>query len=450
MDDGVVGNKLPRGSLSDMKAFGHYVQSLERLYLSAAVSGASASHADEVNAALDGGASRELRRLIPLDDLRVTGTFFTGSGLAARVAEHVLPTIGKGAKILDPACGAGDLLLGIAKRLPAGRGFRETLDRWGRSLLGRDLQPEFVVAARFRLALAALQRGLTPRGGGEVAHLDALSEIKVGCGRSDSKTIGQATHIVINPPFNLVPAPPGCEWTSGGVSSAAVFMDECLQSAAPGTCIVAILPDVLRSGERYSRWRSRMTQRARIESVELLGQFDRWADIDVFLLELLVTSEPASRAASWEYPAAATAETVGDRFEVSVGPVVPFRHLGKGPWCPYIHARGIPAWSVVEEIANHQRFKGRMHSPPFAVIRRTSRVGDKHRAVATVVCGSVPVAVENHLLVLRPKDGQVESCWKLLTALQRPETDTWLNQRIRCRHLTVNAILQVPLPPASR
>src|SRR5262249_1746940 len=158
-----------------------------------------------------------------------TGTFFTGSRLASKVAERILPTLGKGARILDPACGAGDLLIACAKQMSTGRGFRETLDRWGRSLLGRDLQPEFVAAARFRLALVALKHAVTPRGGGGIHHLDALSEIRVGCGRTDQEAIAQATHIVINPPFNLTAAPPGCEWTSGGVSAAAVFLDECLR-----------------------------------------------------------------------------------------------------------------------------------------------------------------------------------------------------------------------------
>lgn len=428
-----------------MKAFGGYVQSLERLFLNAALSAASAEVADQIDAALNGEAGQQLRRLVSLDDLRATGTFFTGSGLAGKVAERVLPTVGKGTKILDPACGAGDLLLACAKCMPIGRGFRDTLNRWGQAFLGRDLHPEFVAAARFRLALTALKRGQMPRGGGEVDQVKALSEIKVGCGLTDAEAIRKATHIVINPPFNLIPAPPGCEWTSGGVSSAAVFLDECLQSAAPGTRIVAILPDVLRSGKRYTLWRSRIAQRAQVEAVELLGQFDRWADIDVFLLELLVTSKPVSGAASWEYPAGATGETVGDRFEVSVGPVVPFRHLGKGPWRPYIHARGIPAWGIVEAIQEHQRVKSPTHAPPFAVVRRTSRVGDKHRAVVTVVCGKSSVAVENHLLILKPKDGRLETCQDLLVALRRPETDRWLNQRIRCRHLTVNAIRELPL-----
>jgi hypothetical protein len=428
-----------------MKPFGSYVQNLKKLYLSATEPGAHANLFQEVNAALDGQAARELRRLVPLNDLRATGTFFTGSGLAGKVADRVLATIGAGARILDPACGAGDLLIACAKRLPSGRGFRETLDIWGRCLLGRDLEPDFVLAARLRLALAPLQRGLVPKRGEKQDGQEPFTEIKVGCGRTDGEVIRRATHIVVNPPFNQVSAPAGCEWTSGMVSAAAVFMDECLQLASSGTRVVAILPDVLRSGDRYRRWRELIQRRARIEFVELFGQFDRWTDIDVFLLELQVGRAQDGDAGYWKYPVPAAGETIGDRFDVSVGAFVPFRHSGQGAWHPYICARGIPPWCTIEKVTGHVRFTGTVHIPPFAVVRRTSRVGDKHRAVATVVCSSVPVVVENHLLVLRPKDGRRGTCEELLVALRRPEIDEWLDQRIRCRHLTVDAVRQLPL-----
>jgi hypothetical protein len=52
------------------------------------------------------------------------------------------------------------------------------------------------------------------------------------------------------------------------------------------------------------------------------------------------------------------------------------------------------------------------------------------------------VAVDNHLLVLEPKaERGIE---ELVQVLRRPETTEWLNQRIRCRHLTVDAVNQIP------
>jgi hypothetical protein len=67
------------------------------------------------------------------------------------------------------------------------------------------------------------------------------------------------------------------------------------------------------------------------------------------------------------------------------------------------------------------------------------------RAVATLVRGEGTVAIENHLIVLLPKDGRLKTCAKLLDSLKHENTTKWLNERIRCRHLTVSALSQLPL-----
>ncbi len=54
-------------------------------------------------------------------------------------------------------------------------------------------------------------------------------------------------------------------------------------------------------------------------------------------------------------------------------------------------------------------------------------------------------AVENHLIVLRPKDGTIGKCKKLVKFLKGESTNQWFNQRIRCRHLTVSAVKDMPL-----
>ena len=137
------------------------MRSLEQLYARASASDATTRPACELDAALDGEAGLELRRLVPRDVLRATGAFFTGSGLAARVADLPLyRRLGKELRSWTQPVG-GDLL-SPAQRLPIARGFRETLDRWGRHLLGRDLQPEFVAAAASPRT-GRVQRGLTPR-----------------------------------------------------------------------------------------------------------------------------------------------------------------------------------------------------------------------------------------------------------------------------------------------
>jgi hypothetical protein len=54
------------------------------------------------------------------------------------------------------------------------------------------------------------------------------------------------------------------------------------------------------------------------------------------------------------------------------------------------------------------------------------------------------VAIENHLLVLRPKDDSPKTCEELLGLLSLQRTNEWLNRRIRCRHLTVGALADLP------
>ena len=42
----------------------------------------------QINLALNGQASRELRKIIPLNQLRKLGAFFTGEALAEKVMKH--------------------------------------------------------------------------------------------------------------------------------------------------------------------------------------------------------------------------------------------------------------------------------------------------------------------------------------------------------------------------
>jgi hypothetical protein len=221
-------------------------------------------------------------------------------------------------------------------------------------------------------------------------------------------------------------------------------MDACLTRSEPGTGIVAILPEVLRSGSRYEKWRSLFQQRVDLSKVEIVGQFDRHTDVDVFIAVGLIRKTRATGRANWIPSEKANERTIGDRFDVSVGAVVSYRDPHQGPWHPFIHARGIPAWEAVSSILQHRRFLGRTFQPPFVVVRRTSRPGDKHRAVGTIISGRSSIAVENHLLVLQPRDGTLEACRQLLRLLHESATSETLDRRIRCRHLTVSSLRDLP------
>ena len=58
--------------------------------------------------------------------------------------------------------------------------------------------------------------------------------------------------------------------------------------------------------------------------------------------------------------------------------------------------------------------------------------------------GTDPVAVENHLIVLLPKNGDVQTCRELVHRLRFAKTDAWLDSRLRCRHLTTGALAEMP------
>ena len=424
-----------------MQGFNPYLVELIELTEKAAASLASCQ--PQVTAALNGQPGQRLRNLVSLDDQRNQGAFFTGAKIANSICSYVNERSACDETFHDPACGVGDLLLAASHKLPVSDSLSETLNLWGNRISGRDISPEFVKAAKARLMLAALNRGA--RGGIKLPKLkNTFPNIRVGCGMGDDAAIHNASHILLNPPYGRIEAPEGCTWTAGLVSQAAVFYLACLRHAQPGTRLVAILPDVLRSGSTYSRWRREVEALSRYKGIKLLGQFDSWADVDVFKLDVVAAHQHDSSGWLWGKPALAEGGKIGDLFEIRVGPVVPFRLTGKGQWYPYAHAKNLTPWATMEDLPDRTRFTRTTFEPPFVLIRRTSRHGDKHRAVATILSGHGPVAIDNHLFVLKPKQGGLEACEQLMTRLGTTFVDDFLNKRIRCRHLTKSAISELP------
>lgn len=429
-----------------MEAFEPYVCCLEDLALRiGSLASPDAEDEAHIAAALDGQPGERLRKLVVLPTRRSSGAFFTGQVVADRAMGPYLASLSESSIIWDPACGVADLLLACARQLPLQQDLVATIVSWGERLRGLDIHPEFIRAAKARLVLLAIARGV-PLDGRRLPSLDQIfPHLKVGNAYNEMPA-ASVSHIALNPPYGKVPAPPDCAWGSGKVSQAALFLDRCLADATVGTHIVAILPDVLRTGSLYSRWRAAVEARARVESVEVVGAFDAWADVDVFILRMVVGApEPNRSIAWWQSSASISTERVGERFDVHVGPVVPHRDKQLGRWYPYVHARLLPPWRTFGvDVGKRRRFRGRTFLPPFVAVRRTSAPRDKWRALATIVVGQRPVAVENHLLVLKPHNGALETCQQLLTVLQDHRTNHWLDERIRCRHLTVGVLRDLP------
>lgn len=424
-----------------MKAFKPYLSHLEELLLGSVCLPPNRNREQMIRAALDGQPSLELRKRVSLDRLRAAGAFFTGSRMARRAIAMAFPTMPHDAVVLDPACGVGDLLVAFVGRLTSSNDLTSTLSQWGMRITAFDVQPEFVRAAKLRLALAAVRRH-SEIGEFRFQEFDALFPgVREGSSFENRASYKGVSHILINPPFTAVEAPESCRWAAGKVNSAPLFMDECAMSSDPGTRIIAILPDVLRSGSRYEKWRRLFSERVAVDKIHILGRFDRQTDVDVFLtvgrVRLKRNREPST---AWSLRREKGGTRVRDKFDVSVGAVVPFRLSSRGQWHPFIQARDLPSWQAVSDIVQHRRFEGTTFRPPFVVVRRTSRPEDKNRAVATIVRSKRRIAVENHLLVLRPKDKTIRTCKQLMKLLRKPSTNELLNRRIRCRHLTVAAL----------
>jgi hypothetical protein len=427
-----------------MKHFARYADRLDALLEDVQwgkrVSGRQADIENSVN----GEAATVLRKVVSLKRIRNSGAFFTGTDLAGRALAPVKQRRALLARpVYDPTCGAGDLLLTWADALPVSPDLSTTVRQWERLLRGRDLFEEFIRVAKRRLILKAISKGARWRGN-TAPDADELFPGLCQGNALDSSASDAGFTVVMNPPFAMVNAPNECTWSSGHVSLAAVLFANCLERAAASTRIIAILPEVLRTGTRYQRWRDLVVERLQIARLETYGQFNCHADVDVFIVEGTVSASRGRPVAWWSTRTQTPHGIVGDFFRVSVGAVVPHRHPKKGPWAPFACSQSLPLWEKVSHIGARRRFTGATVGPPFVAIRRTSSPSDSQRAVGTIVTGRERVAVENHLLIVKPRDRRVRSCEWLLNNLQDPRTTSWLNERIRCRHLTVSVIRELP------
>ena len=381
-----------------------------------------------------------LRELLTIEEMREAGSFFTGQELASKAVSAFSAPITFSSVVLDPTCGAGNLLIEVSRKLGVETTLSATLQAWGNVLWGFDIHVHFIEATKLRLIIEALNQGVEQDCDLENAF-ELLPNIKVQDALViEQKELETVTHVIMNPPFTISPSPKENYWKEGKVNAAGVIFDIYLRVLPKGCSISAILPEVLRSGSRYKGFRNFVSTSMKA-TAEVWGRFNKKTDVDVFLISGFLESN--TEEIQW-YTTKSVTFSISDFFDVRIGPLVAYRDPEEGIEYPYFYPKNCPQWEVIKSAIDTRRFSGKVLQPPFVVIKRTSSPSDRNRASAALINLREAVAIENHMIVVKPKDGKVNTCKKLMRVLQNQQTNDFLNERIRLRHLTVGVVKDIP------
>jgi hypothetical protein len=382
-----------------------------------------------------------LRDCLTIEEMREAGSFFTGTLLAEKAIESFECPLDFDSVVLDPTCGAGNLLIACSRRLNVEKKLSETLSKWGEVLHGYDISTTFIEATKLRLIIEALHRG-TINDCDITTAMDLLPNISIKNSIDiEEIDLTNITHIIMNPPFTIWESPKTNYWKSGKINAAGIFLDKYVRNLPVNCNLSAILPDVLRSGSRYADLRNYISTKLEGET-SIWGRFNAKTDVDVFILsgKLKDNITPIK----W-FPISESTNLLSSLYEVRTGPLVAYRDPQEGEEYPYIHPKNCTAWLTLTDVDERRRFSGTVLMPPFVVVKRTSSPSDRFRASATIINLKEDVAVENHLIIIKPKSLKLDDCKILVELLKSDNTNEFLNQRIRLRHLTIGVIKDIPL-----
>lgn len=385
-------------------------------------------------------ANLAINALLGRTERRNDGIFFSGAAWASRLIDALPP--GPFKRFVDPSCGVGDLLLEAARRLPLGRDLSSTLATWSQEFHGMDLHAPLAQMAWSRLQALAMHLHHVEGERTNPAYIDHADSFCQLNSLEESWGLMPGDCVLMNPPYNPVISPDWSVTSRGRVTAAALFLERAVATSPAGTVIAALVPEVLRSGTRFEKLRRFVEQRSQIHEFSAQGRFSSEADIDISIISLTVRATPLEIAPAINIDRSTIA--LADIADVHVGSIVPHRAAPSKKRRPYLDVDGAPVWAEIYP-SEHRKLYGRAFSPPFVVVRRTSGPSDKERARATIVRGSSPVIIENHLLVVIPHKPTLRSCRHIMGVLRDSRTTEWLNEMLRCRHLTVKVMKQLPL-----
>lgn len=390
----------------------------------------------------DGLATAMVYDVLSLSDRRKHGIFFSGAAWAKTLVSQL--DVNRWERFIDPSVGTGDLLLEICLRLPLEDTVLATLSAWSERLAAIDLRESFLHIAWARIQSLANSRHTELNGRSEAfAPLPLPASFRVGDALEMALELKMGDCVIMNPPYQRVIAPASSFVGAGKRSAAALHIEHVLNNAQTGVGVVALIPDVLRSGTSYRRFRAELSQRLQVIDFSPFGSFGSSADVDVAVL-VGTTDKTPSKVNSSINIQPTNAKLVGDSFSVKVGPVVPHRAPKTDVMYGYLTAKNAATWEEISQPNHFESFQARLETGPFVIVRRTSSPSDKKRARASLVTYKKELLVENHLLILKPYSGKVKECRALMKLLKDSRTDQWLNDHIRCRHLTVSALSTLP------
>ena len=436
---------IEREGLSNYSDFVDYLVKTSNNFAQGRIS--LSSNKNEIESLINGTNAKAISKFLNNTLRKDQGIFFTSELLAEKVARKLKNELQQGKSICDPACGAGDLFLACIKLMPKKETTTETLSYWSSKIFGQDLNADFVRSAQARLVISSLYLSSIEKNRHLINKKNFFENIVVNDFFEDSSIIQKADCIVTNPPYGNVDLTGKVTWTSGKGQLAALFLDHIINASKDGQRVIAILPDVLRSGSRYGKWRAFINSNSNNLNTEICGKFNNEADVDVFILDFIVSKNSfLENITTFDITSGIkdTTYKMSDYFNISVGPVVPHRDEQIGELSPYIDTSIAILWEEVTP-KNKKKYKSTLKKPPFIALRRTSSPADKPRLKVSIIKGTKNVSVENHLIVMEPKDGKLNTCREFLRVAKSNEANNWVNQKIRCRHLTVSTIREMPI-----
>lgn len=192
-----------------------------------------------------------------------SGAFYTPPGLARVLADLTLAShLAKTSiTVLDPACGSGIFLAEAALALARAG--------WGGHLrlLGRDLSPIAIEAARFTL-------GNLPEAADSDCEIEASDFL-------ESDIDERADVVLMNPPFLAYQAMNDTQRTAVQAilgdafryrpDLSAAFIEKALATLAPSGSLGTLVPAGVLSSDSSAQWRERLSERHTIRSIGVLG-----------------------------------------------------------------------------------------------------------------------------------------------------------------------------------